>query len=123
MGNYKYYNRNPEQLRLKDCVCRAVSTATNLKYDAVDNLLNLTAHMNDCETLCVCCYNFLLEDILEYRRVECDFKYTVNDIAEKYPDDRVIIRIKEHLTTSINGTILDIWDCSDYFVDCYWIVK
>lgn len=48
---------------------------------------------------------------------------TVEDIAEKYPNDRVIIRIDSHLTCSIKGIIPDIWDCSDKLVDCFWIVK
>lgn len=109
MANYKYYNRNPEKLTLKDCVCRAISTATNLKYDAVENLLELTAYFNDCETLCLCCYHHLLEDILCYRRTNCDYAYDVKTIAKRYPNHNVIIRINEHLTTAIRGTILDIW--------------
>ena len=108
---------------MKDCVCRAISTATGLCYEAVHNLLELTANEYDCEKLCVCCYNYLLEDILCYKKFDCNFKYTVNDIADMYPRNNVIIRVQEHLTTSVNGTILDIWDCSDEKVDCYWIVQ
>ena len=37
MGNvYKYYNRNPNNDKIGDCVCRAISTATGLNYKAVD---------------------------------------------------------------------------------------
>ena len=122
MNNYKYYNRNPDRLHLKDCVCRAISTATGLCYNAVDNLLELSADEYGCEKLCVCCYHYLLEDILCYRRFNCNFNYTVRDIANQYPNNKLIIRIKEHLTSSINGTVLDIWDCTNEFVDCYWIV-
>lgn len=28
-----------------------------------------------------------------------------------------------HLTSSIYGKIEDTWDCSDYFVDCFWLVQ
>lgn len=58
-----------------------------------------------------------------YKRYTCYDNETVEDIARRYPDDKVIIRIDAHLTSSIKGTIFDIWDCSQKEVDCYWIVK
>lgn len=123
MRRYKYYNRNPKRLHLKDCVCRAISTATGLHYEAVDNLLTLSANEYDCDKLCLCCYHNLLEEILCYRRTECDFDSTVSEIVERYPCNKLIIRINEHLTCSVNGVILDIWDCSDELVDCFWIIS
>ena len=122
-NRYKYYNHNPDNLKLKDCVCRAISTAIGLSYEAVDNLLELTAKSYKCDKLCVCCYSSLLEDILCYDRVNCNFKCTVSEVAELHPKNKIIIRVDAHLTTSIYGNILDIWDCSDELVDCYWIVS
>lgn len=123
MPNYRYYNRNPRGLHIKDCVCKAISTATGLSYEAVDNLLKLTASEYDCEKLCVCCYHNLLDDVLRYHRVDCDFKRTVEDVAASYPRNKLIIRIDSHLTSSINGVVLDIWDCTEELVDCFWIVQ
>ena len=120
---YKYYNHNPYNLKLKDCVCRAISTAIGLCYEAVDNLLDLTACTYGCDKLCVCCYSKLLEEVLCYDRVECDFQKTVEDVATEFPRNKVLVRVKEHLTTVVYGNILDIWDCSDELVDCYWIVS
>lgn len=120
---YKYYNHNPDNVKIKDCVCRAISTATGLRYQVVDNLLRLTADRYSCDKLCVCCYHKLLENIFCYTRYECNFRRTVRDIARTHPNDRVIIRVDAHLTSSINGNILDIWDCSEELVDCYWIVS
>jgi hypothetical protein len=94
-----------------------------LNYSLIEKLLELTAKEYNCEKLCVCCYDNLLENIFNYDRYTCDFNYTVKNIAEKYPKDKLIIRVNEHLTCSIYGTVLDIWDCSDELVDCYWIVK
>ena len=122
MANYMYYNRNPDRVHTQDCVCRAISTATGLCYEAVYNLLNLTANEYKCEKLCVCCYNNLLEDILCYPRKECDFELTVQEVVSQYPKNTLIIRVDQHLTSSINGTLLDIWDCSEELVDCFWIV-
>ena len=121
--SYKYYNRNPDGLKLKDCVCRAISTATGLRYEAVDNLLEITAKDYACDKLCVCCYSNLLEDVLCYTKHSCNFQKTVEEVALEHPRNVLIIRVDEHLTTSVYGNVLDIWDCSDEFVDCYWIVS
>ena len=123
MAKFIYYNRNPDKLEIKDCVCRAISTATGLNYDATNNLLNLAARYYDCDKLCVCCYQHLLEDILCYQRIDCRFKKSVNEVANSYLRDTLIIRVDRHLTCSVKGTPLDIWDCKNELVDCFWIVE
>ena len=119
---YKYYNRNPRNDRVGDCVRRAISTATGLNYEAVGNLLQLVADAYDCDELCICCYHNLLENILCYERITCKRGETVADIAKLHPRDTMLVRIEGHLTTIIKGTVLDIWDCSNEYVDCYWFV-
>ena len=104
-------------------MCRAISTATGLNYSSVNKLLTLTASHYGCDRLCVCCYHHLLEDILGYKRHTCRNGETVADVAEMYPDEKILIRINAHLTSSVKGTILDIWDCSQKPVDCFWLVK
>ena len=83
----------------------------------------LVAKEHECEKLCVCCYDNLLEDILEYHRFNCMYRQTVSEVASMYPRNKLIIRVEGHLTCSINGTVMDIWDCSRESVDCYWIVQ
>lgn len=122
MSNYRYYNRNPMNLKMKDCVCKAISTATGLHYEAVDNLLELTAQEYECDKLCVCCYQYLLSDTLCYPKVDCEFQQTVAEVSRRYPRNKLIIRVDAHLTASMYGVILDLWDCSDELVDCFWIV-
>lgn len=95
---YKYYNRNPDNARISDCVCRAISTATGLNYEAVNNLLSLVSESFNCNKLCIHCYNNLLEKILCYRCIYCDDGETVEDIARMYPRDRILVRIEGHLT-------------------------
>lgn len=118
---YKYYNRNPNNDTIGDCVCRAISTATGLNYDAVMELLEITSIINNCDKLCLCCYHYLLENILKYERVDAT-GLTVKQLVTKFPRDTILVRIEGHLTCIIKGTILDIWDCSNEFVDCYWFV-
>lgn len=118
---FVYYNRNPNGYHKKDCVCKAISTATGLKYNAVNKLLDMTAKYGNCDKLCVCCYHKLLEDLLEYPVVFCYKGETVEDIAQTFDNCILIIRIKGHLTCSIFGKIPDIWDCSNEIVDCFWV--
>lgn len=122
MSKFKYYNRNPDELKIQDCVCRAISTATGLKYEAVSNLLTLSADEYSCERLCVCCYNYLLENILCYKRHNANGK-TVKELANKYNKCNLLIRIDSHLTCVVKGVILDIWDCSNCKADFYWLIK
>lgn len=105
---YKYYNHNPYNISTTDCVCRAISLATGIKYEAVNNLLELVAKENSCEKLCVCCYHKLLEDVLEYERYSCTTGQTVLDLVNKHPREKLIIRVDAHLTSAIKGTIFDI---------------
>ena len=121
MADYTYFNINPYGIEEEDCVCRAITAATGVKYYVIDNLLELISELNYCEKLCACCYHILLEDIFEYPVVYCDNGETVGEIIDKHKDDVVIIRISGHLTYAINGNSMDIFDCRDREVDCYWI--
>ena len=120
---YRYYNRRPDGAEIEDCVCRAISTATGLKYEAVENLLALTSCNYDCDKLSVDCYHNLLDGTLCYKQRTCKRNETVGELAERYRDKRLIIRINGHLTCSLYGTIVDIWDCTEKTVDVFWIVE
>lgn len=122
-GEFVYYNRRPDGKHLEDCVCRAISTATGIDYNAVNELLNQTARENNCEKLCVCCYHNLLEGKFGFQRQACHSNETVAEIAREFPKENLIIRIHEHLTCAIGGKVFDIWDCTGKTVDCFWIVK
>lgn len=122
-SNYRYFNANPIGAEVEDCVTRAICTATNLKYDAVTNLLDISAEQYKCEKLCVCCYHYLLENILCYTPHYCNRGEIVANIAKHYNDKKVIIRIDGHLTCSLYGIIYDIWDCTQKQADIFWIVE
>lgn len=77
---------------------------------------------NDCDELVVTCYENLLEDYFGYKRHECDYRYTAQEIADMYADDIVLMRINSHLTCSVCGKVYDIFDCTTEMVDCYWVV-
>lgn len=122
MSNFRYFNQNPVNSNINDCVCRAICNVTGLSYRTVDKLLSVTAKTNKCEKLCVCCYEKLLAK-LGYTQYFCNNDETVKDIAIMYRKHKIIIRIKRHLTCAIYGIVEDTWDCSDNYVDCFWIYE
>lgn len=120
--DFVYHNENPYRVEEQDCVCRAISKALDLEYQTVEQLLKMSAEHNKCDTLCVCCYHHLLEDVFGLPMRSPENWERVGDIAQMYPNNNVLIRIHGHLTVSCNSVIYDLWDCRQRLVDCYWIV-
>ena len=123
MSDYRYYNHNPEDARISDCVSRAIGAGTGLSYKTVNRLLAKTAEMLNCDKLCVCCYKYLLSHFFGYDKYICSSGILVQDVIEDFPNDTLIIRITGHLTCAKNGELLDTWNCLDREVDCFWIVS
>ena len=69
------------------------------------------------------CYEKTLEDEFDLERVKPKVYKTVEDIANDFNDNIVLIRIKGHLTCAMYGRIYDTWDCGNEPVDVFWIVK
>lgn len=121
---YLYYDNTPDgEDNSANCVTRAITLATRLPYRTVQKLLTLTAKEHKCEKLVCDCYSYLLEDIFGYERYDCDFRYTVQEIADRFYDNIVIMRLEGHLTASVFGVSVDIFDCTDEMVDCFWVVS
>lgn len=124
MSDFVYYNNNPEQEVLDDCVTRAITLASGLHYKTVSKLLDLVAEHNNCERLYLGCYRYLLEDVFGYPVKYPDGYTTVGDVIDEYPHNTLLIRIGHHLLCAVAGVIYDLWD-SSYRSDvtCFWIVK
>lgn len=69
------------------------------------------------------CYDSLLEDYFGYKRHNCNYNHTVQEIADMYYNDTVLMRTNGHLTIAVNGELIDVFDCTQSLVDIYWIVK
>lgn len=123
MINFQYHNANPDKKIEGDCVARAISLASGIPYKAVEKLLKTTAEENNCDKLCLYCYRILLEDTLGYRIVFPQEFKRVEDIAKEYRNNVIIVRIDGHLTACMYGVCVDIWDCTQEEVDCFWIVS
>lgn len=122
MADYIYHNVSPNGQRRNDCVVRALSLGLDLDYFDVEDLLIEIGDYYECEELCVCCYKYLLENIIGLKPYNGNNR-TVDEIVEQNPDCILIIRVEGHLTCAIRGAIYDIFDPSDMIVDRYWIVE
>ena len=81
MVRYRLLNVNPLNEIENDCVCRAISLALNEDYYAIQQKLELTGDLLECDSLCVCCYQFLLDDVYKLERVRGFEGMTVEDFA------------------------------------------
>lgn len=121
---YDYYDVTPDgESNEENCVTRAITLATRLPYRTVQKLLQLNAKANNCDCLTISCYSKLLEDVFCYKRYDCCFEYTVQEITDMYYDHIVLMRVPHHLTISIYQENVDIFDTTQAKVDCFWLVK
>lgn len=106
-----------------NCVVRAITVASGKPYREVERLLKLNADKNHCEERVCDCYSYLLEDYFGYERHDCNYKYTVQEVADMHLNNTVLMRLDGHLTVSVmGGIVVDIFDCTQDLVDCYWVV-
>lgn len=117
---YKYYNHNPLERKLPDCVCRAISLATRTKYDIVMDILEKNGACYDCDELTVECYSKMLNS-LNMEEHDANGK-TVDELCSENPEEILLVRLEGHLTCCVNGDCYDIWDCTNEKADKYWIV-
>ena len=119
---FHYLNLNPFNKKTGDCVIRATALALDTDWGTASDLLYRQARCCGCEMSCLGCYSSLFYK-MGFEQIQVYFEKTVNDILEQYKNSVVLIRIKGHLTCAINGKLYDIWDCSQEYVDCVWVVK
>ena len=122
MADFIYLNVNPEKKRISDCVTRAIHFTTKIPYGKVRKKLFHTARLLDCEKLCMTCYSFLIEQVLKCKRVNCD-NMTIDDFCEYYPYGTYLVRMEGHISSIVNSTCYDIWDCRDKILTDAWEVK
>ena len=122
MARYVYYNQNDDKITRNDCVTRAISLASGLPYSTIRRKLRYTARLLDCEKLCVSCYKFLIREVLGGVPINCE-RMTVNDFAELHPHGTYLLRMNGHITTLIDYTVYDIFDCRNHLLTDAWRIN
>jgi hypothetical protein len=119
-------NPNPKGHKVGDCVVRAMTYATNQKWDDTYQQL--------------CGLGFILKDMPNGRKTTDEFmkqkgftkmkmprrddrtKYTVRELVEElHPKGTIVVQVANHTACVINGELLDLWDCSKKSVGNYFI--
>lgn len=123
MAKFIYWNENPNGYKISDCVSRAIKLASGLPYSTIRQKLFFTNKLLDCESsYCPTCYGFLIQEVLGGIPKNCE-GMTVGEFADLHPKGTYLIRIQGHLSTIIDNTIYDIWDCRERECSLAWEVR
>ena len=123
MAKYNFLNLNPLGELEEDCVTRAIALALCEDYYTIKRKLELVAELFECEKLCVCCYKFLLDEVYGLDRIEEYAGFTIEEFSQDYKQGVYLIRVDNHLTTLVNDTLYDIWDCRNEIIRIIWVIK
>lgn len=117
---YTYYNANPNNRNISDCVVRSLSVLTDRDWhDVFDELSDLAGDVG----LMFDRVEFV-EDYLDERYPrECHYSKTVEEFAREYPYGKYAVTMNGHITAIINGKIIDTFDPSNRVVRCAWKIK
>lgn len=117
---YRYYNNNPNNRHIDDCVIRSISLLTdktwNDLYDELSDLANNDSLMFDSVEF--------VEDYLDDRfDRECHYSKTVGEFAKEYKYGKYAVTMDGHITAIINGVIYDTFDPSRRVMRCAWKIQ
>lgn len=116
---YKFYNANVLGNNVNDCTIRAISVAEGKSWDDTYEELSCLAQeqgiiFDDVD---------FIEDYLDKRyKRQCHYAKTVGEFINEHPKGTYLITMRGHITTAINGTLIDTFDCRDRRMWCAWYV-
>lgn len=119
---FVYHNVEPAGYHLSDCVIRAISTALDIPYYEVVNMLANNGKFYECDAICIDCYGKLLTHDLKLPHY-IGRNTPVKDLAEDFSDHILLVRVSGHLTCTMYGDVYDTWDCSDKLCTDFWVVE
>lgn len=117
---YQYYNANPKDRHIDDCVIRALSLLTNKTwaemYDELSDLANNDALMLDSV--------IFVEDYLDDRFPrECHYSKTLGEFINEFPIGKYAVTLNGHITAVIDGVVFDTFDPRDRVIRCSWRIE
>jgi len=110
---YEYFNNNPSDKLVGDCVVRAVSLATNESWDKTYIALSLLGFlMKDVFSSNSVWGAYLMQNGFDRDAVSsyCPECYTIADFASEHPKGVYVLATGTHVVTVIDGIYLDTWD-------------
>ena len=117
---YKYYNRNPRNRNIEDCVIRSLSLLTDRSWEDVSKEL---AHFSSKDGYMTDNVEFV-EDYLDDRYPrQCHYSKSVGEFAYEHPVGKYAVTMPNHITAIIDGVIYDTFDPSDRIMRCAWKIN
>lgn len=117
---YQFYNGNPLGEIEEDCVTKAISFALQEDYYKISDKLYAIANLYECERLCVCCYQHLLNDYYKLEEIQDCKGMTVEEFANTHPYGTYLLRGNGHLTVIYNSRLYDLFDCRNMIITNAW---
>lgn len=120
---YVFYNPNPQNNLVGDCVIRAISKVTNQDWEKT--------------YLDICLQGYMMKDMPSSNSVwsaylsskgfkravipnTCPDCYTVRDFCSDYPKGTFLLAIGTHVVAVENGNYFDTWDSGGEIPIFYW---
>lgn len=118
--SYRFYNANPKNNYIDDCVLRSISVAEGITWRECQSKLSRLANtegmlINDVKFV----ENYLDE---RYPRFCCE-DTTIGEFAGMCPLGNFVVTCRGHITAVLNNCIVDTFDCSDRIMWCCWKIK
>ena len=112
---FTYYNPNPKQKRVGDCVIRAICKATDQSWDDVYTQLCLQGlKMSDMPSSNPVWGSYLKQKGFLQVTIPntCSDCYTVEDFCKEHPQGVYVLGTGTHAVCIADGCIWDAWDSS-----------
>ena len=110
------YNANPKDWKTGDCVVRALAAATQKTWEEVyEELCEIGKKKCRMPNEDQVINAFLKQNgffPVKQEKDECGNWLDIEQLIDTYPEDILVIRTRRHLTTALQGTLVDTWNCS-----------
>ena len=124
--SFIYFNANPKQKHVGDCVIRAISTAFGESWEKIyTDIVILGFDRKD-----ILSSNSLWMSYLKQRGLRreiipdtCSDCYTINDFMIDHPEGRFIVGTGTHVVAVIDGNLYDTWDSGDEVPIYFWSIR
>lgn len=120
---YEYFNNNPSDKKVGDCVVRAVSLATNESWDKTYIALSLLGFlMKDVFSSNAVWGAYLMQNGFDRYAIPntCPECYTISDFASDHPKGVYVLATGTHVVTVIDGSYMDSWDSGSEIPQYYF---
>lgn len=120
---YEYFNNNPADKIVGDCVVRAISIATNESWDKTYIALALQGFLSkDIMNSNAVWGAYLMQNGFERYTLPhtCPECYSFADFAEDHTKGIYVLCTGTHVATVKDSVLMDAWDSRNEIVQFYW---